>query len=485
MQKTSVSGLSWAHLIRSSARPLAAGLWSVAFGAAGVAGLAISSANAATTPATSAAPAGVQGHGLGAAVARLNDAPLFGLTLDVFYRSARQKDSALTPAAMLEQLIANRLLAAQVPLRFAQFDLSANRRVAFLPDVALEDQLVASLRPLFEANNAPLDDKTLRRWKVESIKPDPAQWDQVFGQPGKLLLDYTLNPEQAARAKSVVLLRSQLPGARSMTVFDLMRRQNVQGRVEFFNRNFEYVQQQARQRFGSLIVLDWAQHFYGAPALADLRTALREREQSRALLALHGIGADIDGGSALLDTLVQQVTGDEIKAYYAAHKSDFARIVKVKARHIRVADEALAQKVSAQLAKGQDFAQLAQQVSMADDAKQGGDLGWIVHDAPSSWLLDLAFTQNAGQVSPPFRSPVGPNEPAVWEIVKVEQREDGFQAIDSESVRHTASRAVASQKAAQQITDLKQQLRKQARVQVLVPALVPVLAPVSGTKVAK
>jgi parvulin-like peptidyl-prolyl isomerase len=483
MQTTSVSGVNRASL----ACPLAALFW-----VAGVAGFAMPSAHAATTLASSAAPgkpAGVEGHGLGVAVARLNDAPLFGLTLDVFFRSARQKDSSLTPAAMLEQLIANRLLAAQVPLRFAQYDLSANRRVAFEPEVALEDQLVASLRPLFDANNAPLDDKTLRRWKVESLSPDPALWDQVFGKPGKLLLDYNLNPEQSARAKSVVLLRSQLPAARSMTVFDLMRRQNVQGRVEFFNRNFEYVQQQARQRLGSLIVLDWAQRFYGAPAVADLRAALREREQSRALLALHGIGADIDGDSALMDALAQKVSGDEIKAYYFAHKSEFARIVKVKARHIRVADEALAQKVSAQLAKGQDFAQLAQQVSIADDAKQGGDLGWIVHDAPSSWLLDLAFTQNTGQVSPPFRSPVGPNETAVWEIVKVEQREDGYQAIDSESVRHTASRAVASQKAAQQIMELKHQLRKQAKVQVLapafVPAPVPVLAPVTGMKVAK
>lgn len=402
-----------------------------------------------------------------APVARLNGAPLYGLTLDVFFQSARQKEPKLTRNAMLEQLLSNRLLAAQVATRFKQYDVSANRRVAFEPEVASEDQLVASLRPMFEVHNQPVSEKTLQDFHVRTINPAPGELDAVFGVRGKMLLDYNLNPQQLARAKHIVVLRSSLPGAESITLFDLLRRLNVQGRVEFFNRNAQFMQQQARQRFGSLLLLNWARQYYGAPAVNDLRAALAEREQTRLLLALHGIGNDIDGDSALLDALAKKVTAAEINAYYLAHKDEFTRIVRVKARHIRVADEAAAQKVAAQLAKGQDFAQLAQQLSIAEDARQGGDLGWILHDAPSSWLTDLAFTQQAGQVSPPFRAPVGPNDNAVWEIIKVEQREDGFQAIDSESVRHAASRAVALQKAGQQIVELKQQLRQQARVELL------------------
>lgn len=421
-------------------------------------------ANAAATAALAGQPA--------LPVAQLNGKPLYGLTLDVMHHILQQKDPGFTRAATLELLVGNRLLAAQVKSRFGRYDLGANRRVAFDPAVASEDQLVASLRQQFDALNAPVDDKTLQALQVEFVLPETRSWDEVFGVPGKLLLDYSLNPAQMDEAKKIVLMHSKLAGAESISLFDVVRRLNVQGRVEFFNRNFDFVQQQARQRLGSVLVLNWANRFYGTGAVNDLRTAFAEREQARAVMALHGIASDIDGDSALLSELAARVSATEIKTYYHAHKAEFARIERVKARHIRLPDEAAAQKVSAQLANGEDFSRLAQQVSIAPDAKQGGDLGWVRQDGTGSWLTDLAFTQAAGQVSPPFRSPVGPNEAAVWEILKVEQREDGFQSPDSESVRHTASRAVAAQKALAQITALKQQLRQRAKLQVFDPGLV-------------
>lgn len=425
---------------------------------------------AASTVASTVASTTVAGQP-GLPVARLNGAPLYGLTLDVMHQIMQQKDPGFTRAAALELVVGNRLLAAQVTSRFSQYELGANRRVAFDPAVASEDQLVASLRPLFDAHNAPVDDKTLQDLQVEFIAPEARDWDAVFGVPGKMLLDYNLNPSQLAAAKKIVLLHSKLAGAESISLFEVVRRLNVQGRVEFFNRNFHFVAQQARQRLGSVLVLNWANRFYGSGAVNDLRAAFAEREQARAVMALHGIASDIDGDSALLNELVASVTSAEIRTYYQAHKAEFARIERVRARHIRLLDEAAAQKVSAQLAKGEDFARLAQQVSIAPDAKQGGDLGWIRQDGAGIWLTDLAFTQSTGQVSPPFRSPVGPNEAAVWEILKVEQREDGFQAPDSESVRHTASRAVAAQKALAQLGALKQQLRQRAKLQVLAPGL--------------
>lgn len=403
----------------------------------------------------------------GMAVARLNGTPIYGLTLDVLHRSLQQKQPEQTRAATLERLVANRLLAAQAATRFREYDLKGNRRVGFDPVVASEDQLVASLRPLYEAANAPADETTLREWRVEAILPETAAWDAVFGAPGKMLLDYSLNPEQLARARQMVLLRSKLPGAERITLYDLVQRLNVQGRVEFFNRNAHFVAQQARQRFASILVLNWAKRAIGAKAVNDLRTAFAEREQARAVMALHGIAGDIDADSPLLTHLAATVERAEIKAWYLAHKEEFSRIMRVKARHIRLVDEASAQTVAAQLARGEDFARLARQVSQAGDAQQGGDLGWIEHEGSGNWLTDLAFTQPAGQVSPPFRSPVGPDDAAVWEIIKVEQREDGYQSAESESVRHTASRAVAAQKAAQQLATLQRQLRQQATLRIL------------------
>jgi parvulin-like peptidyl-prolyl isomerase len=398
-------------------------------------------------------------------VATLNGAPIHDLTLDTLYESARQKQPGLSRAGMLDQVVANRLLAATASTRFKQYDLGANRRVAFDADVASENSLISLLTPLYDAKNGALTEKQLQAQILAEIHPNPKQWDAVFGKEGKLLLDYSLSQEQLAQAKSLILLKSKVPGGQAISLYDVVRRLNVQGRVEFFNRNFQFVQQQARQRLASLIVLNFANHQYGAPAVADLRAALAEREQAHAVLALHGIGADIDADSELIVQLLDKVSQPEIKAYYSAHLDQFKRINKVKARHIRVADETSARQLLAQLAKGADFAQLAREKSIAEDAKQGGDLGWIVHESKMSWLADLALTQQAGQVSPPFRAPVGPNDHAYYEIVKVEQREDGYQAVDSESVRYGARRAVAQQKAVQQITELQTQLRQQAKLE--------------------
>ncbi|MET3132192.1 parvulin-like peptidyl-prolyl isomerase [Oxalobacteraceae bacterium GrIS 1.11] len=405
-----------------------------------------------------------------ALAARIDGAPLYALSVDSLCRAAREQTSGASCAASLQTAIANRLLAAAARRDFK--DLQGSNRVAFERDVALDDKLGALLRAQFgaelEAALKALPGGTLNGLISAQNPLDAALWERIFGQPGKLQLTYSLDAQQVALAKKTVLLRYSLqPGqSAAITLYDVYRRQNVQGRLELYQHNVTFLQQQTQLTLAGLFELHWAAHTFGAHALADLRLALDDQDQVQALLALHGIGADIEDEGVLLERMARQVSRAEIAAYYRQHKDEFTRIEKVKARHIRLPDEASGNAVLAAAAKGETFAALARRYSQADDAQAGGDLGWIVHEGKLDWLAQLAFMQPEGQVSRPFRTAVAPNQAAQWEIVLVEQRVQGYQAPDSEAVAYAARHAVAREKAGAQILALRERLLRQARIEI-------------------
>ena len=416
--------------------------------------------------------------------ARMDGQPIHRLSLEVLSRMAQMEDAKISRAVVLETILANRLLAKAGRKDFAEYELHAiGKRVAFETDVALDDQLSGHLRSVFreeiETGIKAMPGGNLNSLILDYGKLETAELDQVFGNANKILLDYTLNAEQLERAKRVLVLRSSMPQAQRVSLYDVFRRQNVQGRVEFFSRNLEFIRQQAVLYIGNLYVHDWARQRFGAAAVADLRQTIAEQGEVRLLMSLHGIGADIDSESQLLNKLAKQVTPEEVQVYYKAHRDDFKRIEWVKARHIRVQDEVRAREVIANANKGADFAKLAKQYSIAPDGKFGGDLGVIKHQGQLSWLSELAFMQEEGKVSPPFRAAVGPNEDAYWEVLLVEKRQEGYQAAKSESVRYQASRAIAQEKAGRQIMALRDRLMKHAKIEVNRQLLEPVA--VGGT----
>lgn len=404
-----------------------------------------------------------------ALAARIDGAPLQAFTVDLLWRQARNKDASAARSATLEELVLNRLLVAAARQRFDEAQLFASQRVAFAREVALDDQLVSLLRSQYgkelEQALAQLPGASLEGLVTAQARPEPGELDAIFGKPDQLKLEYTLNAEQQARARKVVLLRYTLPsGAGAITLYDVYRRQNVQGRVALFNRQADFLQQQARQDLAGRFVLEWSSRRFGAAALADLRRALAERSEVLALQQLHGIGDDIDSASPLLKQLAGQVSAAQVAAYYQQHRDEFARIERVKARHIRLADEQTAERVYAALTRGEAFAALAARYSTASDAANGGELGWIVHEGKPGWLQQLALAQAEGPASRPFRQPVGPQEAASWEIVQVQQRVMGYQAPDSDTVRYAASNAIARSTALAQWQALRQQVLRAAQI---------------------
>lgn len=407
-----------------------------------------------------------------AVAARIDGQALYALSVDAAWHAALATDPKARRQAALESLVANRLLAEAARKRFGEAALSAGQRVAFAREVGFDDQLTSTLRTLYgaqiDSELAQLAGGIDGLIRVQA-PPDQAALDAVFGDPNRLRLDTTLGAAQLERARALVLLRYALPhgGAEgALTVADVYQRQNVQGRVAMFARDVPFMLQQAKQRVAALYVQDWGRRRFGAEAVADLRRTLAEQADVQALMRMHGAGEDAHADSALLDQLARQVTEEQVGDYYRRHRDQFVRIERVRGRHIRLPDEQTAQAVAAKLAAGASFAELARRHSIASDAASGGALGWVRHEGTPGWLAQLLFTYPEGQVSPPVRSPAGPDDHAPWEIVLVERRVQGYQAVDSESVRHVASRAIARQGALAQLQTLRKDLLRKARVEI-------------------
>ncbi|MBV1776348.1 peptidylprolyl isomerase [Burkholderiaceae bacterium DAT-1] len=404
-------------------------------------------------------------------IATINSEPIYRLTLNVHSAMARLNGDSSSRQSILDTLITQRLLASVAESRFGQLGLHPENRVAFDPDVALDDRMAGQLRTVY-ANELATSINQLPNGVLDSLitelrQPDATELDRVFGKRSRLILDYTLNDAQLKEAGKVLVLRTTLAAAPAITLQDIYRRQNVQGRVSLFNRDQRFIRQQAQLYLANLYVHQWARQQFGEAQVADLRRSLAEQDTLQQVRSLHGLSMDTDSVSALLNQLAETVSQKEILAYYQAHRSDFHRIESVTARHIRVDSEALAQRLFKAASSGEDFSALARLHSTAPDASTGGHLGVIPHRATLTWLEELAFMQTPGKVSTPIRSPAGPQEKAYWEIVLVDARRDGYQNPASESVRYQASRAIAQQKAARQLAELQAKLRRDASIRIL------------------
>ncbi len=92
-------------------------------------------------------------------------------------------------------------------------------------------------------------------------------------------------------------------------------------------------------------------------------------------------------------------------------------IVEISARHILVEDEATALEVKAKLDAGEDFAELAKQVSKdPGSASNGGDLGYFSKGVMVEEFDNVAFSQAIGVISDPVQSSLG------YHIIKVEDQ---------------------------------------------------------------
>ncbi|MBL8890980.1 MAG: peptidylprolyl isomerase [Planctomycetaceae bacterium] len=127
--------------------------------------------------------------------------------------------------------------------------------------------------------------------------------------------------------------------------------------------------------------------------------------------------------------LDRRVTDDSLQRFFQENKADFDGTRKRVAHVVRVippldptrpnavearadlekAAQAELANVRQQIVSGKkSFAEAAAEYSEGTSAEQGGDLGWIVREAPLSEVVSrAAFRLNRGEISPPIVSPHG------------------------------------------------------------------------------
>ena len=123
-----------------------------------------------------------------------------------------------------------------------------------------------------------------------------------------------------------------------------------------------------------------------------------------------------------------QVSDEEVASFYAENPGMFANDAQIHARHIITAatEDADAATVAAAAAKaekareralaGEDFAELAREMSEGPSAPKGGDLGFFTREQMVPAFADAAFVLEPGQISEVVRSPFG------FHVIKVEEK---------------------------------------------------------------
>lgn len=113
----------------------------------------------------------------------------------------------------------------------------------------------------------------------------------------------------------------------------------------------------------------------------------------------------------------KSLTEDKLRALYEETAKNLKPEDEVRARHILVKTEDEAKKVEARLAKGEDFAKLAGELSTdPGSGKQGGDLGFFGRGQMVPVFEEVAFKLEPGKVSEPVKSQFG------WHVIKLEEK---------------------------------------------------------------
>uniref|UniRef100_UPI0021481033 peptidyl-prolyl cis-trans isomerase n=1 Tax=Tahibacter caeni TaxID=1453545 RepID=UPI0021481033 len=391
--------------------------------------------------------------------------------LALLQRYAALDGRAASSAAVLAEVVEQRALARYAAAHLSREQLFPDAHVAFAPEVAADDKLTGLLRAVYRE---PLETALrvgagaeLQNVLVATPPPTAAQLREVLGDPAQVRLDYALDAAAQRKAQALVVQRWRgLDGREAgLSLADVYARQNVQGRLTLHRLDADFLLAEARRRVAALLVQDWARTAAGDAAIAELRRNLLDREYAQGLASHYGVGADPHDSNAYVDGLRRAVTPAQVAAWYAAHREQFRRVERVKARHIRVADEAAAQQVAAQLRKdGSNFAALARRHSLAPDATGGGELGWLARRAEADWFTELVFAQPVRRNGVPVREPVAADAPAHWEIVRVDVQQTGYFPADSETVRYLAARAIAEQAASRTFAELRERLKRETVV---------------------
>lgn len=407
-------------------------------------------------------------------IARVDGVDIPVVAVDALVVVAQRQKPEVDRAAMLEGVTENRLLAAYAEDHHDQHH-DGESRVDYSPETLYENELFKVLRVAFAeqinaaakaaGNDGPMD------FLEGELALEPEALKPMLSLDS--LLYHEMTEEQATAARQFVLGRYRFPGgeAKDLTLWDIYSRQNIQLKVQMHELNLPFMRQAVKQFLATQFVLDWFRRNseFSTSEVAALEMLVSDRMTKEALLHDMGVMHDIHDDNPQLREVMADVTVDEVRQYYEAHKEEFTRVEKVLARHIRLPSQKLADEVAGRLRDGTlTFEDAIQSYSVAQDKNDEtpGLLGWIDRDdRHTNWVRGLAFVQPKGTPSPAFRSPQNEGD-VYWEIILLDEKVIGYQPPDSEGVRYEASKAIAREKLQQQYVTLRDSLREKACIRI-------------------
>src|SRR4030043_1760033 len=157
-----------------------------------------------------------------------------------------------------------------------------------------------------------------------------------------------------------------------------------------------------------------------------------------------------------------QVASDEIKRYYDLRKNTFKIPKQVRVRNILIkagpqdtpdqlgAKKKKAEEILEKAKKTKDFSSLAKQYSEAENASQGGDLGWIQKGMLGEQIESIFFSMKAGDLSEVLAERDG------FHIFKIEEVKEELQKSFEEvkdQIHQTLKKEKAKEEASRKAED--------------------------------
>jgi len=338
--------------------------------------------------------------------ATMGELTLSADTVEMFWHSYNHPSRPITPPQAMQRIIDDALLASHARQSLDKDVLNSENEVGFANDVMLEDRATALIR------------KTYEKDLVSKIKALPNGLESLFTfnkdvtekklaelMTLKAALMIKANAKQEAAAKKTVIAQVDFSPAQltsntnQITLWDIYRRQNVQGRLAIHKADIDFLKGQLKQRIGSLVVLAWAEENLKPHDYRAIKQVLLNEQQKTRLLENMGLHADVHDDNPALRERAKNISEEKIKQFYNENKDEFEVVERVKARHIRVASQELADQVVAEIKAGLDFSSAIKKYSIAADKNDSipGSLGWLNRsDKKRSWLHAIAFVQQAG-----------------------------------------------------------------------------------------
>lgn len=148
------------------------------------------------------------------------------------------------------------------------------------------------------------------------------------------------------------------------------------------------------------------------------------------------------------------VSDEELQAYYDEHAHEFITEEEISASHILVDEEAEAKAILERIEAGEDFAELASELSKCPSSGNGGSLGHFGRGRMVGEFEEAAFELGVGEVSQPVQTQFG------YHLIKVDERNDA-RKMEFAEVRDQIYQSLRNAKQQEAYTNYLEELKKQ------------------------